>query len=120
MDQIYTTLQMNDITDEFEQTEVQEQKVLTIVCLIISILFFLPAVSYKDSAYAKTLSNQLFTIFIVNLINTIVVQNIPVVGKIVGTLISLVLFVLIILKIVDAAGGKLRSLPFGQSLNIFK
>jgi uncharacterized membrane protein len=56
----------------------------------------------------------------VNLINTIVVQNIPVVGKIVGTLISLVLFVLIILKIVDAAGGKLRSLPFGQSLNIFK
>ncbi len=120
MDGIYNSLKMEEITDQFDASEIEGQKALTIISLIFSILFFLPAVSNKESLFAKEISNQLFTIFIAGLVNSLIITNIPVIGAILGGLISLIIFILIIFKIVDAVNCKVRKLPFGVSLNIFK
>lgn len=120
MDALYTSLQMNEITEQFEPQEMEEQKVLVILTAIISILFFLPAVSYKDSAYAKTISNQFLTIFLTNLVNVFLVGNIPFIGGIASFVVSAALLVIIVTKIIDAATGKVRTLPFGLVIDAFK
>lgn len=124
MDGIYNALKMEEITDQYDAAEMDNQKGLAIVALIFEILFFLPVVSNKESAYAKEMSNQVLTICIANLANSIILSRIlgliPVVGGLVSNLISIALFVICVLKIVDACQGKFRKLPFGFSINVFK
>ena len=121
MDTIYTTLQMNDITDQYDPAEIEEQKALSIICIILFVvLFFLPATSYKTSAYAKNLSNQLLTIFLAFFVNSFIIGRIPFLGGFISSIISIVLLALVVLKVIDAAKGKLRELPFGFSIPAFK
>lgn len=120
MDTIYTTLQMNDITDQYDPAEIEEQKALSIICIILFVLFFLPAISYKTSAYAKNLSNQLLTIFLAFFVNSFIIGRIPFLGGFISSIISIVLLALVVLKVIDAANGKLRELPFGFSIPAFK
>jgi len=52
-----------------------------------------------------------------------IIGKIPVLGAILGLVLSLVsiaLVILCILKIVDAVNGKMRKLPFGFEISAFK
>lgn len=126
MDGIYNSLQMEDITDQYDPAEMEQQKGLAIVAYLFEILFFLPVMSNKDSAYAKAVGNQALTIAaasIVVYILRIIIGKIPVLGGILGlvlSLVSLAIVVLSILKIVDAVNGKMRKLPFGFEISAFK
>ncbi len=126
MDGIYNSLQMEEITDQFDPAEMEQQKGLAIVAFLFEILFFLPIMSNKDSAYAKTVANQALTLaagsFAVWILR-LIVANIPVLGGILGLVLylcSLAIVVLCILKIVDAVNGKMRKLPFGFEISAFK
>ena len=126
MDGIYNSLQMEEITDQYDPAEMEQQKGLAIVAYLIEILFFLPVMSNKDSAYAKTVGNQALSIAaasIVVYILRIIIGKIPVLGGILGlvlSLVSLAIVVLSIFKIVDAVNGKMRKLPFGFEISAFK
>lgn len=124
MEGIYNSLQMEEITDQFDPGEMEEQKVVSILVFFIEFLFFIPIVSYKDSAYAKTVANQTLTLFVAGIIVSQILGRIlgyiPVLGGIVAWLISIALLVLAITKIIDAANGKIRNLPFGIIIPAFK
>ena len=123
MEGIYNSLQMEEITDQFDPGEMEEQKVVSILVFFIEFLFFIPIVSYKDSAYAKTVANQTLTLFVAGIVSRIIgkiLVYIPVLGGIVAWLISIALLVLAITKIIDAANGKIRNLPFGIIIPAFK
>ncbi|MDO5147849.1 MAG: hypothetical protein ACI4KB_01450 [Oscillospiraceae bacterium] len=123
MEGIYNSLQMEEITDQFDPGEMEEQKVISILVFFIEFLFFIPIVSYKDSAYAKTVANQALTLFVAGIALGIVgsiIGMIPFIGGLIAKLISLLLVVLAITKIIDAANGKIRNLPFGIIIPAFK
>ena len=123
MEGIYNSLQMEEITDQFDPGEMEEQKVVSILMFFIEFLFYIPIVSYKDSAYAKTVANQTLTLFVAGIVSRIIgkiLGYIPVLGGIVAWLISIALLVLAITKIIDAANGKIRNLPFGIIIPAFK
>ena len=123
MEGIYNSLQMEEITDQFDPGEMEEQKVVSILVFFIEFLFFIPIVSYKDSAYAKTVANQTLTLFVAGIVSRIIgkiLGYIPVLGGIAVWLISIALLVLAITKIIDAANGKIRNLPFGIIIPAFK
>lgn len=123
MEGIYNSLQMEEITDQFDPGEMEEQKVVSILVFFIEFLFFIPIVSYKDSAYAKTVANQTLTLFVAGIVSRIIgkiLGYIPVLGGIVAWLISIALLVLAITKIIDAANGKIRNLPFEIIIPAFK
>ena len=111
MENLYNSLQMEEITDQYDPAEMEQQKGLTIVAFLFEILFFLPILSNKDSAYAKTVANQALTIAAANIVVSILSR---IIGKIP------VLFILCIMKIVDAVNGKMRKLPFGFEISAFK
>lgn len=123
MEGIYNSLQMEEITDQFDPGEMEEQKVVSILVFFIEFLFFIPIVSYKDSAYAKTVANQTLTLFVAGIVSRIlgkILGYIPILGGIAAWLISIALLVLAITKIIDAANGKIRNLPFGIIIPAFK
>lgn len=123
MEGIYNSFQMEEITDQFDPGEMEEQKVVSILVFFIEFLFFIPIVSYKDSAYAKTVANQTLTLFVAGIVSRIIgkiLGYIPVLGGIAAWLISIALLVLAITKIIDAANGKIRNLPFGIIIPAFK
>ena len=123
MEGIYNSLQMEEITDQFDSGEMEEQKVISILVFFIEFLFFIPVLSYKDSSYAKTVANQSLTLFVAGIISQIlgkILGYIPILGGIVAWLISIALLVLAITKIIDAANGKIRNLPFGIIIPAFK
>lgn len=124
MDGIFNSLKMEEITEQFEQEEMSNQKVLAIVGLITEILFFLPVASNKESAYAKEITNQTLTLFVYHLAQYLVLDRIlgyiPFLGGIVSYVVSLAIWALFIIKIVEVCQCRLRKLPFGFSINVFK
>lgn len=123
MEGIYNSLQMEEITDQFDPVEMEEQKVISILVFFIEFLFFIPVLSYKDSSYAKTVANQSLTLCVAGIVSHIlgkILGYIPILGGIVAWLISIALLVLAITKIIDAANGKIRNLPFGIIIPAFK
>ena len=80
MDGIYNSLQMEDITDQYDPAEMEQQKGLAIVAYLLPFLFFIPAVSNKDSLYAKTVANQSLTncaaLILISILR-VILANIP-------------------------------------------
>lgn len=123
MDAIYDILKMEDITDQYDSTEIQNQKALAIVVFILSFLFFLPFISYKDSALAKKISNQSFNILLAEIALSIIsaiVGIIPFLGWLIKFVICVASFAFVVLKVIDMVNGKIRSNPYGFEIEIFK
>lgn len=123
MDGIYETLQMKDITDEFDPKEIETQKLLGILTTIFPFLFFLPFISYKDSLLAKKISNNSFVLLIalvaVGIVSSII-SHIPLIGWLISKVLWLAYFALVVIIIMDSANNKVRTLPFGIDIAIFK
>ena len=77
----------------------------------------------KDDAFARYHANQGLVLLIANVAATVlgfVLAFIPVVGVIISWVISIALFVLMILGIVNAATGKMKPLPLIGGIQILK
>jgi len=94
-------------------SDVEKNKALAIVGYIIPILFFIPLVSdAKNSPYAKFHANQQLNLLISWVVVEIIGGMIPVLGWFIilpfGTIF---LFVVMIMGIVNASKGEMKTLP---------
>jgi uncharacterized membrane protein len=101
-----------------EPTDVANNKGMAILAYI---LFFIPLLAAKQSRFAMYHANQGLNLFLalvaVNIVSTIV----PVIGwLLIGPLANLGLFILAILGILNAAGGRCKPLPLIGSFRIIK
>ena len=111
-----------DTTAEFDQSDIQQNKVMAVLAYF-GLLFLVPLLAAKESKYAKFHTNQGLVIWIAGLIAGVVssiLAVIPVVGAILGALISLVMFALMIIGIINAATGKAKELPVIGKIKLLK
>ena len=109
-----------------DPADVSKNKVFAVLSYF-GILFILPLLCCKDSAYAKFHANQGLLIFILELVVGIlraifgaIGGVFAVVGGIVTGLISLLTLVFFILGLVSAAQGTMKPLPLIGSIRIIK
>ena len=111
-----------DTTAEFDQSDIQQNKVMAVLAYF-GLLFLVPLLAAKESKYAKFHTNQGLVLWIAGLIAGVVssiLAVIPVVGAILGALISLVMFALMIIGIVNAATSKAKELPVIGKIKLLK
>lgn len=118
---------MNQFNDEkvqatFTAEEVKKNQIFGLLAYL-SILFFLPYVVDKNSAYAKFHSNQAFAFFLANIaltVVTLVLAVVPILGALLGTLISIARLVAMVLLMVCAYKGMAVRIPVIGNFEIFK
>ena len=114
-----------DTTASFDQNDINQNKVMAVLAYI-GILVLIPIFAAKNSKFARFHSNQGLLLCIVSLamsVINIVLGEIPVIGVILGIasgLISLVVFVLAIIGIINAVQGKAKELPIVGKYRIIK
>ena len=114
-----------DTTAEYDQQDIQSNKVMAILAYI-GILILVPLFAAKDSKFARFHVNQALTLLIAGVALTIlsvVFGFIPIIGLIFDIIFGLAgicLLVLMILGIVNAATGKAKELPVTGKIKILK
>lgn len=123
MDGILESFNDKSAESSFNSSEVESNKIIVAVCSIVSILFFLPLLMDKNSAYCKFYANQILTLFICELVIGIVcgiIGLIPVLGAIIGIIVGVAALAVAILMAIGAFKGKAIRLPFvGSLISIF-
>ncbi|MBQ7604227.1 MAG: hypothetical protein IJU75_04670 [Clostridia bacterium] len=105
-----------------EEKDIADNKVMAILAYL-WILFLIPLFAAKESKFARFHANQGIILFIASIVVGIasaILGLIPIVGAIVGWLLSICLFVFFILGIVNAVQGKAKELPFIGGIKILK
>ncbi len=107
----------------FAPADIEKYKVMGILPYIFPILFFLPIVMDKNSAYCKFHANQQLTWFIVTFIVqliSIILAFIPVLGAILTGLISLCVLAITVFLAYSAYQNKAVRLPVvGKMISVF-
>ena len=113
-------MQTEDNTSEFEQEDINQNKVMAVLAYI-GILVLVPLLAAPNSKYARYHANQGLILFIAELCLGVVMGFltwIPIFGIIIavlGGLVYLLFFVFMIMGIVNACQGKAKRLPiFGK------
>ena len=110
--------------------DANENKYLCILCYF-GLLFLIPYLLKRDSAYVKFHSNQGFLLFILNLALSVVssvagmiLGLIPYIGAILAGLLGLAFgiigLVLFILGLINTASGRMKELPIIGGFTILK
>ncbi|GAA5416105.1 hypothetical protein Pryu01_01137 [Paraliobacillus ryukyuensis] len=110
---------MNDLeTNTTHTNDVQENKLVAILGYI---LFFIPLLAAKDSAFARYHANQGLILLLTSIAVNIIGAIIPIIGVfIIIPIASIVIFVFFILGIVNAANGQMKPLPLIGGIEIIK
>ena len=93
----------------FDPQDVENNKVVSALCYL-GILFFLPLVVNKESAFGRFHANQGLLLLIVGVISSFL-YIIPILGWIAGGIMGIVCLVLMIMGIVNTLNGKAKELP---------
>ena len=104
-----------DSTGDFDPNDVKNNKVFAVLAYF-GILVLIPILAAKDSPYARYHANQGLTLFILDIIVIIL-------GRIVGflgTIGGLIVFILFIIGIVNAAQGRAKELPVIGKFRLLK
>lgn len=118
-------MQTEDNTSEFEQEDINQNKVMAVLAYI-GILVLVPLLAAPNSKYARYHANQGLLLFIAEICLGVVMGIfiwIPVLNIIIGILggiVSLLLFVLAIIGIVNACQGKAKGLPILGKFKILR
>ena len=119
----------NNINEEiFDKDDIETNKVFAILAYII---FLIPLLAAKESPYAKYHTNQGLVLFIAAVVSIIAINIlgyilgfIPILGWIVTVLIAMLfpilILVLVIIGIINAANGKAKPLPIIGNITILK
>lgn len=118
-----------DTTGAYDTQDINDNKLMAILAYI-GILVLIPLFAAKKSKFARFHTNQGLVFFLANLalglVYNIIVQilgGIPVISILVvalGYLVSLVLFVVMIIGIVNAVQGRAKELPVIGKIRILK
>lgn len=104
-----------DSTGDFDPNDVKSNKVFAVLAYF-GILVLIPILAAKESPYARYHSNQGLILFILQIIVIIL-------GKIagfLGTIGGLIVFILFIIGIVNAAQGRAKELPVIGKFRLLK
>lgn len=107
----------------FDQSDVQQNRTLVMVTAIVQlffpIIFFLPLVACKNSAYGRFYANQglilLVLCFIMGLIS-----RIPLIGWLIGGIVALIVLIFGIINVVNAYKGARKGIPVFGGIEIIK
>lgn len=118
-----------DVTGDFDAADIAKNKVLALFAYI-GILFLIPLLAAPNSKFARFHTNQGLVLFITGVIwgvisgiVNLIVGGVPVLGSlfsILSALVSLALFILAILGIINACTGKAKELPLVGTFKILK
>ncbi len=112
-----------DVSDMFTAEDIEANKVFAALATI-PILFWLPLVAAKDSAYGKFYANQGLILLIAGLVIGVIggiLNIIPILGWILSTILSFVPFAGFLFLLVSVLQGKARRLPVvGGLVEFFK
>ena len=116
-----------DVTGQFDPADITANKGMACVACF-PILFWLPLVACKDSAFGKFYANQGFITLILSIANGVlcgILALIPFIGGLLSALVSLVLGVAtiaaFIFTIYNASQDKAKYIPvIGQLIEVFK
>lgn len=109
---------MNENQNQFDPQDVQNTKGLCALSYI-GILFLVPMIANKDSAYTKFHVNQGLVLFICEIIIGFL-AIIPIVGWILSPILYLVSLIFAILGIVNAVQGVAKPLPIIGNIQLYK
>lgn len=118
-------MQTEDNTSEFEQEDINQNKVMAVLAYI-GILVLVPLLAAPNSKYARYHVNQGLLLFIAEICLGVVMGIfiwIPVLNIIIGILggiVSLLFFVFAIIGIVNACQGKAKGLPILGKFKILR
>ena len=120
---------MKDHTNEFDPTDIQNNKTMGILSYI-GLLVLVPIFAAKDSKFARFHANQGLVlviaqaiVYIIVWITSIILNFIPFIGRILSTLLWIVAQVVIIpsiIGIINAAKGQAKELPIIGGIRILK
>ena len=118
-----------DVTGDFDAADIAKNKVLSLFAYL-GLLFLIPLLAAPNSKFARFHTNQGLVLFIAGVawgvvsgIVNLIVGGVPVLGSlfsILSSLVSLALFILAILGIVNACSGKAKELPLICTFRILK
>lgn len=114
-----------DTTQEFDLADIENNKIMAVFSYI-SILVLIPILAAKDSKYARFHANQGLVLLLASLVIgfvTGILSAVPFVGWIFALasgLIDLLILVLMIIGIFNAATGKAKELPLIGNITILK
>lgn len=113
----------NDYTSQFDRGDIEQNKVMAFLSYL-GILFIIPLIAAPNSKYAKFHANQGLVLFIVeiavSIVSGIISGIIWTIGSLIGSLAGLIVFVLAVIGIVNAATGKAKELPIIGGIRIIK
>lgn len=111
-------MEEKQVTSGEEQVDIENNKAMGIIAYII---FFIPLLVAKDSLFAKYHANQGLTLLLTLITINVVGSLIPVIGwMVIIPLGNLLILVLAILGIVNAANGKQQPLPLIGKYTLIK
>ena len=111
-----------DTTNEFDPADIEKNKILAVLAYF-GILFLVPLLAGKDSKFAQYHANQgiiLFITWLIAMVARIMVAQIPLIGGITSKAIYVLMIILCIIGIVNAAQGKAKELPVIGKFKILK
>ena len=100
----------------FDPADIEKNKAMGLLGYLI---FFIPLLAAKDSAFAKFHANQGFVLLLSYIVAS-VLWIIPILGWIAAPIVYIAVTVLSIMGIINALGGKAINLPIVGKLKIFK
>ena len=107
-----------DYTANFDPADIAANKTVSILAYF-GILFFIPLVAAPTSRYGRFNANQGLLLLLLGAAGGIV-SAIPVIGWIVGPLVSIAVLVLLIIGIMNVSNGKAKTLPVIGKIFIIK
>lgn len=101
---------------EFDPQDIEANKTMSMLAYI---LFFLPLVACKDSAFGKFHANQGLLVWILFIVSSII-GIIPILGTIVSMVLYVVGVIFVILGIVNTSKGLAKPLPIIGGITLIK
>ena len=109
---------MEEVNVTPDPNDVQSNKVMAILAYF-GILFLIPLLAAKESAYARYHTNQGLILFLFVFVCGIL-GVIPKIGWLITTVGYLAGFVFFIIGVINAAGGKMKPLPLIGNFTLIK
>ncbi len=113
---------MEEVNVTPDPNDVQSNKVMAILAYF-GILFLIPLLAAKESAYARYHTNQGLILFLFGFVCgvlSVVLGVIPKIGWLITTVGYLAVFVFFIIGVINAAGGKMKPLPLIGNFTLIK
>ena len=110
--------QIEDVTARFDASDIEAHKSVAGLTGF-PILFWLPFVAAKDSAFAKFFSNQSLMVLILSALSRLL-RRLPLLGGLLAWILGIAVFACTVFLVVSGFQGRARKLPFIGDIEIIK